>query len=179
MGWFGKKKAADVEGGVELVWSRNMALRVAAPKGVGWQRMEAAPQHDGLLAAIKCVRGAPPDALALDAFVYAAETLPTLEQLQSRDWQAHFEQKMFASVESVSVETVDHLARGGGFSDQAVEVRVRGTLREPSMPLMVRERHVSSGGKLLVVSVSASPAVHDREAKTVESWISHAMIGGE
>lgn len=181
MGWFRKDQEPKRGHAIELVWSRNMQLRVAAPTGEGWQRMEAGQHADGMLAAIKCVHGAPPDAVALDAWVYAppagapAEDLATLE---ARDWNAHFLAKMFASIDSLTVSTVDHATRAG-FTDRALEVRVEGRLRTPEVTIRLVERHVPSGSKLLVVSAAASGEMHDRHGKIIDSWLAHAMLGGE
>ena len=165
---------------IETAWSKNMQLRVAAPVGEGWQRMETGEQPDGLLAAIKCLHGTPPDAVALDAYVYRVPEGegPTVEALAERDWEAHFRQKMLAEVTSVDVRVVEHPLRAG-FKDEGCEVTVDGTLREPAQPLRVRERHVPASGKLLVVSAAAQPEMHERHAKLIDAWLTHAALGGE
>jgi len=180
MGFWRKNKDPGDEASpkVSFVWSTNMQLRVAAPVGEDWQRMEAKPSAE-LLAAIKCMRGAPPDALALDALVVVPPEGQglTLEQLRERDWEAHYLGKMFSEVASLSVEEVEHMTRTG-FADKACEIRVDGRLRHPDMQLRLRERHVPSGDKLLIASAAASPEVHQQFVKIVDSWLAHASLGG-
>jgi hypothetical protein len=184
VGLFGGKKKkqapADTEQAVSSVWTKNMELRVAAPSASGWQRAEAVNQPGGLLAAVKCMHGEPPDALLLDAYVYASSdhTPPTVAELCQRDWQAQFEQQMFASVDTVLVAEVQHAVRGG-FQAPACEVTVEGRLRNPDQACRVRERHVPAGQKLLRIVALGSPAQHERFAKVVDSWLAHATLGGE
>ncbi len=180
--FWGKKKKKKEPGAAEMavMWSRNMVLRVAAPSGPGWQRMEVGRQKGGLVAAIKCVHGAPPDAIALDAYVYEleGERATSAEQLRARDWRAHFEQKMFSEIDALAVRSVEQLARGG-FPSEGCEVQVDGRLREPPQPLRLRERHIPVGSKLLVVTAAGRAARLDAFAPVVESWLSHAALGGE
>ena len=159
MGWFGKKKSTDdAAPRTAFVHSKNMHLKVAAPQGAGWKVMERGGGGT-LLAAFKCLHGEPPDALALDALLYDVhpEDMPSLTDLQQRDWQEHFLDKMFAGVDDVTTHMVEHRARGGGFVDRGLEVEVVGELRDPAMPLVVIERHVPLTKHLLVVSVAGAP----------------------
>ncbi|HHH27005.1 MAG TPA: hypothetical protein ENK57_01470 [Polyangiaceae bacterium] len=179
MGWFGKKKRAD-DGGprTAFVHSKNMHLKVAAPQGDGWKIMEA--RGGGrLLAALKCLHGAPPKALALDAMLYGVdpEDLPSLSQLRERDWRRHFLDKMFSEIEDLTQREVEHRARGGGFVDTGIEVEVAGTLREPAMPLVVVERHVPLTKHLLLVSAAGAPAERAGQAALIDVWLNHATLG--
>jgi hypothetical protein len=176
MFWGKKKKGAPSD--LSVVWSKNMDLRVAAPSEPGWQRMEAGRQEDGMVAAIKCVHGTPPDAVALDALVYELDRAPSLEELRARDWEAYFRQKLFTEVDAIEVRDIEQLARAG-FPSQGVEVRVDGRMRQPAQPLRLRERHVPVGNKLLVVSAAGRAARLDAIAKLVDSWLTHAALGGE
>jgi hypothetical protein len=182
VGFFGRKKKKDAppEQAVSFVWTKNMQLRVAAPSGEGWQRAEAPPQPGGLLAAVKCMHGESPDALLLDAYVYASteHEPPTVAELCRRDWKAQFEQQMFASVDTVLVTEVEHTVRGG-FHVAGCEVLVDGRLRSPDQPCRVRERQVPTDHKLLRVVALGSPAAHDAFAKVIDSWLAHATLAGE
>ena len=178
MFWGKKKKTAQAE--LAVVWSRNMDLRVAAPNEPGWQRMEAGRQQDGLVAAIKCIHGAPPDAVALDAMVYelGAERVPTLDSLRGRDWDAYFRERLFSAVDAIDMRDIEQLARAG-FVSARLEVQADGRMRQPAQPLRVKERHIPVGDKLLVVSAAGRAARLDAFAKIVDSWLSHAALGGE
>jgi hypothetical protein len=174
MGWFSRKDDNDASPRIGFVWSTNMLLRVAAPADAGWQRIEAHPKPP-LLAAIKCVRGAPPDAIALDAYVY--DDAPPFADLAARDWRAHYLAEMFASIASLDVDPIEHATRSG-FSDKALAIRVDGRLRAPDMAIRLMSRHVVSDGKLLVASAVASAVQHDAHDKLIHSWLSHASLGG-
>jgi hypothetical protein len=176
--WNKKKKQDGDEERVNYVWSQNALLRVAAPSGAGWQRMEAQPQAP-MLAAIKCVHGEPPQALALDALLYqpSAEQLPSHEALCERDWRAHFEAKMFASVDSCDVRDIKH-ANPNGFNDPGCEVTVAGRLHTPDMAVVLRERHVVSGQRLLVASAAGPADEHANRRKVIDAWLEHASVGG-
>jgi hypothetical protein len=173
--WNKKKKAdADEPPRIGFIWSSNMQLRVAAPTGEAWQTIEATPKPP-LLGAFKCVRGAPPDAIALDAYVH--EKAPGFDVLKKRDWRAHYENEMFGSIESLSVDGVKHATRDG-FTNDALEVSVDGRLRAPDMPIRLRARYVISDGKLLVVNAIASAEQHEKNKNLIDSWLSHASLGG-
>lgn len=178
MAFWRKKQEADEKAKVAYVWSQNALLRVAAPTVPGWQRMEA-PARPPMLAAIKCIRGEPPEALSLDALLYQppAAELPTLDQLLERDWTAHFLAKMFASIDRCDAVEIKHQSPSG-FSDAGCELTVEGRLREPDMPILLRERHVLAGSRLLVVSAAGSASLHAAHDKLVLAWIEHASLGG-
>ncbi len=176
MAFWRKKPQPEDDAKVAYVWSQNALLRVAAPATPGWQRMEA-PAKPPMIAAIKCLRGTPPDALSLDALLYEPSALPSAAELVARDWQAHFLAKMFAAVTRCDAAAIDH-PRPNGFSDAGCEVTVEGRLRDPDMPLVLRERHVPCGTRLLVVSAAGSPAQHAAHDKLVRAWIEHASLGG-
>jgi hypothetical protein len=175
---FGKQK----DGGrvrQTLVWSTNMVLRVAAPAAEGWQRLEAAPRGDQLFAAIKCVLGSPPMALALDALVHALGPDTQLEALRARDWRAHHLAGLFAQLDTVATRGVSHTARIGLADDPGIEVTVSGRLRAPDQPAALRERlvPVPSAGKLLVVSALGAPPLLAEHAALVDSWLAQAALG--
>jgi hypothetical protein len=180
VGWFGrnKDKGENKAPTTAFVHSKNMHLKVAAPQGEGWQLMEAGG-GGALLAAIKCLHGEPPDALAFDAMLYAppADQMPTLEQLRERDWRQVFSDKMFAEIDSLETREVEHRARAGGFVDTGWEIEAEGTLREPAMAMRLCERHVVVGPRLLVVSAAGSPEAFERQQTLVETWLSHAALG--
>jgi hypothetical protein len=178
MGWFGRKKTPKPDEAVRtaFVHSKNMHLKVAAPQGESWKVMEAGG-GGALLAAFKCLSGEPPEALALDAMLYRADELPTLEQLRERDWKSHFLDKMFAEIDDLETREVEHRARSGGFVDEGFEVEVRGRLREPAMALVLVERHVPVQGRLLVISAAGAPERHEAEARLIDTWLSHATLG--
>jgi hypothetical protein len=179
VGWFGKKKkSGDESTRTAFVHSKNMHLKVAAPQGEGWKVMEAGGSGT-LLAAFKCLHGEPPKALALDAMLHGVDPadLPSLDQLRERDWEKHFLDKMFADIDELSQRDVEHRARGGGFVDTGVEVKVRGTLREPSMPLVLIERHIPLTKHLLLVSAAGAPDEIEAKRQLVDLWLSHATLG--
>jgi len=178
MGWFGKKKAAPGGGAVrsELTWTRDMRLRMAAPVGAGWQVMEAGQHGDGLLAAIKALRGKPPRALALDARLYAvpAGQRATAEALAQRDWKGLYLKTMFAEVQSVGAEVVAHPTGA-----QGCLVTLEGRCRQPDQPMRMREWHIPLGAKLLVLSAAGAPEEHEASAETIELWLMNAYVGPE
>lgn len=179
MGWFGKKKGAADDGPrTAFVHSKNLHLKVAAPQGDGWKVMERGG-GGALLAAFKCLHGEPPDALALDAMLYEVhpEDLPSLSQLEGRDWRQHFLDKMFSEIDDLTLRKVEHRARGGGFVDRGVEVEVKGVLREPAMPLVLVERHVPLTKRLLLVSIAGAPSKREAQAKLIDIWLNHATLG--
>ncbi len=177
MGLFGKKKAgpgSDSAVRTEMVWTRDMRLRVAAPTGGGWRLMEAGQQEGGLLTAIKCMRGSPPDALALDARLYAvpADQRGTAEQLAKRDWKALYLRMMFAEIESLTVDVADHPS-----GDPGCELTIFGRFREPDQPMRLREWHIPAGDKLLVLSAVGAPEQHRASGQQIEFWLMNALIG--
>ena len=179
MGWFGKKKDTEGEGPrTSFVHSRNMHLKIAAPQGDGWKVMERGG-GGSLLAAFKCLHGEPPDALALDAMLYDVhpEDVPSLTELEKRDWKQHFLEKMFANVDDLALRQVEHRARGGGFVDSGIEVEVAAELREPAMSLVLIERHVPLTKHLLLISAAGAPERRKAQAKLVDVWLNHATLG--
>jgi hypothetical protein len=177
MGLFGKKKpgaGSDPSLRTEMVWSRDMRLRVAAPSGGGWRLMEAGQQGGGLLAGMKCMRGSPPDALALDARLYAVVEGQggTAEQLAQRDWKALYLRTMFAEIDSISAQVADHPS-----GDPGCELNIVGRCREPDQPMRLREWHVPTGDKLLVLSAAGAPEQHQVSGQQVEFWLSNALLG--
>jgi len=174
MGLFGRKKTPQDESRIGFIWSSNMQLRVAAPAGDGWQRIEATPKPP-VAAAIKCVRGTPPDALALDAVVYLQSV--SFAELTARDWRAFFEQTTFATVSTVELSEIKHATRSG-FVDAAVDIVVEGKLGNPAMAARLRSRYVPSAEQLLVVTAMSSATVGEGDAKLIDSWICHASLAG-
>lgn len=174
VGWFSKKAKAKAE--TELWRSKLMHLRVAAPLGKGWQRMEGG--GGATLAAMKCVRGEPPEALSLEALLLGAEghDPPTVDELATRDWSAELEAAV-DDLQDVRAWRAEHQARPGQ-AEAAVDVAARGRLREPAMAVRLRERHVPVGDKLLVIKVMGAPALFDEHQSIIDTWIAHAMLPG-
>ncbi len=177
MGLFGKKKTGpggDSAVETKMVWSRDMRLRVAAPTGGGWRLMEAGQHGDGLLAGMKCMRGTPPQALALDARVYAVPEgrRSTPEQLAQRDWKVLYLKTMFAEIESLSAEVADHPSGSPG-----CELAIVGRCREPDQPMRLREWHIPVGDKLLVLTAAGAPEQHQASGKDVDFWLMNALLG--
>ena len=161
---------------LETLRSHNMMLRVAAPLGPTWTRMEAAAK-DGLLAGIKCVSGSPPKALALDAklFVVTAAMPATVEALSARDWRAHYLGGMFAEVTTLNEARRQHYG-AAGFAVEALELTVEGQLRQPPQALRMVERYAPFGDKLLVISALGAPEQHHRHALLINSWMGHCTV---
>jgi hypothetical protein len=157
-----------------FVWSRNMHLRVAAPVGDGWEVMEAGPSGDGLLAAFRCMRGEPPDAVALNAYAYAVapEHRKSVEQLCAQDWPARWLGTTFAEIDAVAVGSP---TRAG--VERGCEVQIDGRGRASGGPLRVRERHVPAGERLLVASAAGPPALLERFASLVDVWLTSTTLG--
>jgi hypothetical protein len=157
-----------------FVWSRHMHLRVAAPVGEGWEVMEAGPSGDGLLAAFRCMRGEPPDAVALNAYAYAVPPAErrSVEELCRQDWKERWLGSSFSAVDAVAVAAP---ARAG--VERGCEVQIDGRGRDPSLPLRVRERHVPSGEKLLVVSAAGPPELLEQYAAVVDVWLASSTLG--
>ncbi|MEZ4444692.1 MAG: hypothetical protein R3B72_36795 [Polyangiaceae bacterium] len=183
MGWFGRKKASAPDAqSTGYVHSRNMHLKVAAPRAEGWKVMEAGGGGH-LLAAFKCLYGdtpGAPDTFALDAMLYGADgasPLPTLTDFEARDWRAHFLGSMFREIRDLETKRVEHRARAGGFIDEGLEVTVEGTLQEPAIDVVFRQRHVPLGERLLVASAAGSKERHEALAQLVDAWLSHAALG--
>ena len=162
--WNRKKKQQQAAAPrFETLRSGTMLLRVAAPCGEDWQRMEATARG-GMLAGFKCIHGTPPDALALDAMLYSiAPGMPaSLEELKARDWRDHFKQKMFATLNEVEQQEVKHYA-ASGFPATALQLTVTGSLRAPPQPLQVVERYVpfDKQKQLLAMSRLGLALVHN------------------
>jgi len=157
-----------------FVWSRNMHLRVAAPAGEGWELGEAGPSGDGLLAAFRCMRGEPPQAVALNAYAYAVPPAErrSVEELCRQDWKKRWLGSTFSSIDAVAVAAP---ARAG--VERGCEVQIDGRGRDPSEPLRVRERHVPSGERLLVVSVAGPPELLERHAALIDVWLTTTTLG--
>lgn len=151
-----------------------MQLRVAAPVGDGWQVMESGPAAGGLLAAIRCIHGTPPSALALNAYAYAVPDgeQRTVAQLCRQNWRGRWQGSTFSTVESVDAHAVE---RPG--ADPACEVCVAGRGGPDDGPLRVREQHVPSGARRLVVSVAGPPDLHQTFAAVIDQWLVHAALG--
>lgn len=161
-------------GKAKLVWSRNMHLRVAAPDAKGWELMEAGPHGDGLLAAIRCMRGEPPNALALNAYAYAVPETQrkTVEQLCEQDWKARALASGFAAVATANVSSP---ARAG--VARGCEVEIDGTSHDDPTPLRLRERWVPDGGRLLVLTAAGPPEVFAAYALVIEVWLTTSSLG--
>lgn len=181
VGWFSKRRGGRAQEdtkptvkNVRYVWSRNMQLHVAAPVGPDWQLMEAGPGAGGLLAAIRCLHGEPPDALALNAYAYQlpAEQQRTVEQLCQQDWQARWKRTAFSTIQSATAQVVE---RPG--VEPACEVVIEGRGGSPEGPLRVQEQHVPSGRRLLVVSVAGPPDLFRALQPVVQQWLVHAALG--
>lgn len=181
MGWFGRGKSSDEDGRAvdeavrtRTLFSRNMALRVAAPVGDGWQIMEAGSGAGGLLAAIRCLHGEPPEAMALNAYAYAVTDGDphTVEQLSRQDWRRRWQGSTFEVIEGLDVEVVE---RPG--TDRACQICVEGIGRHGRGPLRVVEQHVPAGSRRLVVSAAGSPSRHAALAAVVRQWLVHASLG--
>jgi hypothetical protein len=161
-------------GKAKLVWSRNMHLRVAAPEGNGWELMEAGPHGDGLLAAVRCMHGEPPNAVALNAYAYAVPEgqRKTVEQLAQQDWRGRALASTFESVSNVDVSTPTRagVARG-------CEVQLDGIGRDGQGPLRMRERWVPDGGRMLVLTAAASPELFVAYAMVIEVWLTTSSLG--
>jgi hypothetical protein len=160
--------------GARLVWSRNMHLRVAAPDGDGWDLAEAGPHGDGLVAAIRCMRGEPPNALALNAYAYtvADNKRRTLDDLTKLDWQTRALGGTFASVSAVRVETP---TRAG--VEPGCEVQIDGTGGRDGGALRVKERWVPSGGRLLVLTAAGPPELFDAYGRVIDVWLLTSSLG--
>ena len=171
-----KGKASDKAPRFETLRSQNMVLRVAAPVGEGWQRMEANAQG-GMLAGFKCLHGAPPDALALDAVLYEiTEGMPQdVAALEKRDWREHYLGGMFGHINTLQHERLQHYD-SAGFPVDAIELNVAGDMRDPAQPLQLRERYALFEGKLLVISVAGAPELHEAFALVVASWLGHCTL---
>ena len=164
----------EAEARSRFVWSRNMHLRVAAPVGAGWDVMEAGPHDDGLLAAFRCMRGEPPDAVALNAYVYRLppDRRPGVEELCRQDWKARWLGSTFAQVDAVAVAAP---TRAG--VERGCEVQIDGRARDSGRPLRVRERQVPAGERLLVVSAAGPPELLDRFSAVVDVWLCSTTLG--
>ena len=164
----------EAEARARFVWSRNMHLRVAAPEGDGWELLEAGPHGDGLVAAIRCMRGEPPNALALNAYAYSvtAEKRRTVEDLTKLDWRARALGGTFRSVDTVRVETP---TRPG--IETGCEVQIDGQGARDGNPLRVKERWVPSGARLLVLTAAGSPELFDAYGRVVDVWLHTSSLG--
>jgi hypothetical protein len=158
---------------LRYVWSRNMQLRVAAPLASDWRLLEAPGHTDGLLAAIKCLHGDPPQVLALNAFAYRVpdDRRTTVAELCAYDWEERWLAAAFDSITSLEVKRVDH----PGVPNGACDMLIDGVGRD-GRPLRVRERHVPVAGQLLVVSAAGAPREHELHASVVDSWLVGASL---
>lgn len=174
MGLFGRRKAKKGDKPpVRYVWSQNMQLHVAAPTGADWELTEAGSADD-LLAAVRCLCGEPPEALALNAYAYRVppDQQRTVEQLCAQDWAARWAGSAFARVDTAAAEPDE---RSG--TERACLVVVDGRGRAEGAPLRVVERHTPAGSRLLVASAAGPPSLHQALAPTIDLWLTHAALG--
>ncbi len=174
--WNKRKKKAETAPRFETLRSHNMMLRVPAPIGEGWQRMEAATKG-GMLAGFKCLYGTPPNALALDAMLYlVTPDMPSrIEALEARDWRTHYSGGMFSQLSGVAQTRVEHYGPAG-FAVQAIELTVDGQMAQSDQALRKVERYALFDDKLLVVSAVAAPEQMSRFALVITSWMGHTTL---
>jgi hypothetical protein len=169
---FGKKDE-EAPAPPVYVWSRNMRVRLAAPTGDGWQRMEA-EELGNMEASVRYLHGEPPAVLSLGAtaFRLSEGERKSAEDLAAEDWEARWLASTFARIDNIEVR-VDE--RPG--MEPACEIVVQGQAKTPDQPMLIRERHTPELDRLLVTTAAGSPEVHEKFAREIDTWVMNAALG--